>query len=301
MEETLTRDLRWDDNHPYKYFKSIASDIRFLDEVPEGVVSRFKLVKELIKQSYFVYEFLDSAYERSLLTLELAIKKRYEEIEGDEWSGNFKKLIKWGARKNLFEDNEEVIQKFREFRNRVAHPERYSLLGITGINIVFRVVEIINGLYHDTQKRIERKKEIEDLNRELNSFLEKGGILLINSEKHIIFRSSVLFIDNFSSDKTYYFVFWRIFDPKMKNEKNSTPAPLLIRAYDFMKVQGSYYISSDIDHSVTVSKIKKEENESKYNKFLKEYQANTIAKHTIEIDRARMHNLVRRQVRNSKI
>ena len=296
MKKSLPGDSRWDDYHPYKYFKSIARDIKFLDEVPEGVVSRFKLVKELIKQSYFVYDLLDSAYERSLLTLELAIKKRYEEIEGDEWDGDLKSLIIWGAEKNLFEDKEEVVQKFREFRNSVAHSERYSLLGITGVDIVFRVIEIINGLYYDPKKRIQRKKEVEDLNRKLESFLEKGGILLINSEKHIIFRGSVLFVDNFGSDKTYYFVFWRIFDPKMKDDTLTTPDPILIRAYDFIQIQGSYYISSDIDYSVTVSKIEKEENQSRYNTFLKEYQESTIARDTINLDENRLHRSVRQSV-----
>lgn len=300
MKKSLPRDPRWDDNHPYEFFKSIASDIKFLDEVPEAVVSRFKLVKELIKQSYFVYDFLDAAYERALLTLELAIEKRYEEIKGDEWNKNFKKLIKWGAENDLFEDREEVIQKFREFRNRVAHPERYSLLGITGIDIVFRVIEIINGLYYDTQKRVERRKEIEGLTQELNTFLEKGGIIQINSKKHIIFRGSVLFIDNFNSEKTYYFLFWRIFDPKMKDDVLTTPDPILIRAYDFMKVQGSYYISSNIDHSVTVSKLEKEENQAKYNKFFKEYQESTISRHTINLDANRIFSLIRRNVGNQR-
>lgn len=270
MEISLPRDPRWDiqEKNSFEYFKSLSKQIQFRPEISDEIVNRFAVVKRLLAQSYFVYDFIDVAYERALLTLEMAIKIRYEEIEGKIWKKNLKKLIDWAESKHLFEDDSEVIHKLRKFRNRVAHPEKYTLLGIAGVDIVARIVEVINGLYDSVEKRKERIDKEEDTNKKLGRILRTGGILEINSQKLEVFYGTLLYFDNQLNPPTYYFAFIETFDPRFKEKRLITPDPVIVATDNFVFQDDELLIKSNDTNSIRLAKIEEKTNQKDFIKFL---------------------------------
>lgn len=145
----IKKDSRWNAwGYDEKQFLNIVSAIEFHAGVSTEVVNRFLMVKRLIMHSFFEYEFLDIAFERSLTTFEMALKIRYEEITKKNSEGKrLQALISWGAARNLFDKDEQFIQPLRHLRNYAAHPTHNSFMGFLAIEPTLRIVEIINAMW----------------------------------------------------------------------------------------------------------------------------------------------------------
>ena len=143
LDYLLEKDRRWDswNINSIQYFERLASRIKFAPPVSDDITQRFEVVKKLITYSFFVYDFLDVAFERALFTFELALRKRYFEITSRSHQRkklNLAKLIKWGNKQELFEDEEEVIHSLLRIRNETAHPKSYQLWGHLSIGLIFQ-------------------------------------------------------------------------------------------------------------------------------------------------------------------
>lgn len=273
----LTRDPRWDNwtINSIEYFEKLSSRLGFHPGVSQEVTQRFEVVRKLLLHSFFVYDFLDVALERSLLTLELALKQRHFELTGFEKSG-LSKLIKWGAKEWLFEDDEEVIHCLRRIRNQIAHPNSYQLLGHLSLDLIFRIVEIINDLYEDVELRKARKDQEKQTNNRLEEFVKDGAILELSNQRLIIFKAVMLYCNNKIAPTIYHFLFWPIFDTEVRNKAIDVCEPIVIGCNSWEVKNDVITFLDNSSGKIKLTPIDKAENRLKYANWKKSFEASTF-------------------------
>lgn len=164
---------------PEEYFEKYLMPIHVIEQVHQDVKKRIENVKRILFFAYYEYPLLDIANEHLLLTMELALKLRYEDLEGLPASKNnkvLKPLLDWASRKNLLEFPERN-KSLEYLRNHTSHPKHHSLAGITGLGLVYSIIENINGLYEDSNIRIRRKKIVSTINGQLEEMFGSGAVL----------------------------------------------------------------------------------------------------------------------------
>jgi len=276
----LLRDERWDvrQENSFGYFQKIASAIEFNPQVPEDVISRFEVIKKLILHSYFVYDFLDVAMERALLTLELSLKIRYREIIGTKPPRKCSKLshlIKWAGDTDLLENEESAVDNLRKLRNNIAHPRNYQLFGDLALHVIHPVAEVINGLYEDTDLRKARKIEEKTISLELNKLVRNGGELELKQDlRLIIFKACILYCNNKVTPKKFYFLFWPIFNPTPQNENVDICEPIIVCSNSWEIANDVFYLKNlDDGQEIRLRQITKNENTIKFVKWKQDFEA----------------------------
>jgi len=261
-----------------EYFENLVSEISFQKDVSDDVVKRFDVVKKLILYSYFEYDFLDVAFERSLSTFELALRKRYFEIEKcDAGKKNLQGLINWANLKGLFEDSKDRIDSIRKLRNNiVGHPKGYRLFGTISLNIIFPIVDIINGLYEDVGLRIQRKRESRNIKKHLDIILKNGAVLQQNEKKLIIFYGQLLHFNNIKGPYKYHFLFYPIFDPREKDNRIDIPKPIIVEGKSYSFQNESFIIDCFSNEKIIIGRIQKSENLERFCKWKEELNASNF-------------------------
>jgi hypothetical protein len=276
---SLAKDSRWEGwpESSFENFQTMASVSRFAHQVPETVVKCFEVVRKLILHSYFEYEFLDVAFEKTLFIFELALKIRYEEINGKRPTrkcSNLLELIEWASKKGMFEDDETAIQSIRQLRNVMAHPERNKLFGYLSLDCIQKIVEVINGLYEDVNLRKSRKHEEARIESSLDEYLKKGAELELHNIRLIIFKASLLYYDNKVLPPKCYFLFWPIFDLAPRDERVNVCEPIVFSSNYWEFTDDVFRFKSDVDeHEAKLRRIAENENVHKYEKWRKDFEA----------------------------
>lgn len=270
---SLPRDERWSIwlKNSYAYFQDTVSAVKLGASLPQEILERFEIIRKLLLHSYFVYEFLDVAMERALLTFELALKIRFKEKEGD-WPGgqhpSLSKLIKWGSNNGLFEEDEPTIQYLRELRNDIAHPKDRQQFGHLALFIVHDVAKVINGLYEDVELRKSRKEEGKQIDSILNDLTQNGAELELGNVRLIIFKACFICCNNKVIPKKYYFLVWPIFDPIPQNENTNVSPPTVICSHTWNHTNEGFVIKDSVhEQEIWVKRIVKKENMDKFNKW----------------------------------
>lgn len=153
-EITFEMDQRWDGYSPpfnKKAFKKVSeSTVNCIDSVPEIIQRKLDHVKSLLIVSAVDYELQDVAEMYTLIILELALKKKYSELEQKEtWMG-LRNLLEWAGNENLLELSEENQKFIVGLRNNFAHqnnPEELS--GVLASRMIVTLVDLINQLYQN--------------------------------------------------------------------------------------------------------------------------------------------------------
>ena len=97
----------------------------FCPEVPDVVVWRFDVVRDLLEHRALSVRFADLAFERSLLTLETALRIRHRELHGtpvSPASPGLQRLYRWAVDTGVVSVNRALMDAMRSIRNQVAHP-----------------------------------------------------------------------------------------------------------------------------------------------------------------------------------
>ncbi len=199
-----TKDSRWSVFAvPDKFdeFLETREEIIIHKNAHKDIVSKFRLIQQLIDFSFYEYEFYDLAMKESLITLEAGLKIRYREITGNKWSNNknLKQLLKWFFSRDYFEmRTEEQIDWLRKIRNTTIHTDSHSFGGVLIGSYPYQVAQIINETYYsDIPKRQERSRLLKELNLELLDMVPYGGDMLLSPNNKLIIEDvNVSFIDN---------------------------------------------------------------------------------------------------------
>jgi len=253
---------------------ALTKKLTLRNEVPESVKREFKTIKDLIIHSYSQYDFLDSAHDKALFTFEMALKKRYQELENKKCRLKFPKLITWAAKNELFEEDEHQIRSLKNLRDRSAHPEDWTLFGHLSLFVILKITNVINGLYENTKLRRERKEEFARLNRIFIEFNKNGVMLEINSKRRVIFLSQLVFYDNIHSPAIYYFLFYPIFDLTISEDKSVyVPPPLIFKTKGYSRKTSQICLFGFLkDEKVILSLIEKFQDKERFNKWIEQFK-----------------------------
>lgn len=192
-----------------EFNERIVPELYLKPQVHTDVIESFRVIKKLILHSYFEYKFYDIATTQSLLTLEMALKLRYKEINSQEWSNKkrLNDLMDWFEEEIYFEVyNNEYLKRIRQIRNWVAHPSQHFSSGPHTKHIIENVLDLINGLYEDPELRKDRMKLTRMINEKLLEF--KNGIrCTINNVTYFAFNAWLAFVNNKKTPFEVYFYF----------------------------------------------------------------------------------------------
>src|SRR5690349_12109665 len=118
-----------------EFYDEFVPELYVKPQVNKEIVENFRVIRKLIEYSYFEYRFYDVATLESLLTLEMALKIRFSEINLENWpkKKSLSHLMDWFQKHNYFEVyNGEFLRHIRAIRNLMAHPLQHSFSGPHG-------------------------------------------------------------------------------------------------------------------------------------------------------------------------
>jgi len=261
-----------------RVFKDFVSAIQIDEQVFKDVRQKFDIIKKLLLYSYYEREFIDVAFDQSLLTFEMALARRYLEIEGvhpkskrnPDRDMGLQDMLKWGSRKLLFEDEKWILRSIRNLRNRAAHPRTHEPFGYLVLDQVARVADNINGLYDDVALRRNRRRLKSSVNRSFKWVWDEGAALEIDGKPYIIFFASLMHYENRTNPRMYHFVFWPIFDPsKCGLGKLDTGTPIVV-ACNKHSAKGPEHILSDTKGTrISIKKLMNPSHVEKYKDWRK--------------------------------
>lgn len=214
----LQRDSRWlifYNDISLEEFVTKLPEIRFYPEVNQNVKDAFNIIHKILVHSYYEYLFIDVAVAKALQTLEMALKLRYKEINGETWTTkgrNLKELINWFNKRGYFElDSVDFLNHVRETRNYLSHPEKHNIVGVASFHWIRTTVDLINDVYDDLSLRKQRKSLAEDINQKINSFLQHGAKIQYKTEC-LVYGHGHVRVNNFVQPNAVQITLLEIFD-----------------------------------------------------------------------------------------
>jgi len=271
----LRRDSLWDGftNVSYREMEKAADRIvSFREDVPDNVKKRLDVVRRLIRHSYFEYDFMDVAAERTLFTFEMALKDRLRDLGREPGRKPLVKLIDWGAEEYLFEHGEEAAHAVRSLRNREAHPDRNDRKGPAALHLTEQVVWMIDEMYADRQQRQDRFEERKVLQGKLTRAVEGGAVLERLHDKDgnplrlLIHDAQVLLVDNRNKQTAYHVAACPVFDPTPSDAEGKEVEiadPIHIEATEWQESDGEVRLGAGLQ-KCTIHAIEKQENQRRY-------------------------------------
>ena len=269
-----------------EFVKKFVVAGKFNKNVPQDIVNSFETVSYLLAHSYYHYPMFDEAINKALLTLEMAIKIKAQDLNIHLKTLPNKKNIT--RNKNLASLINEIceipayaflkpnLDRARDFRNERMHPDKYQLSGIVGapsINVML-FVNVINKMF--LKKPL--LKSIQNIQNSLDSSLAhlvQGGLFLLE-HKNNKYAVNKIFECRFYSDglKDIYLLWINVllnnitdnikkyrFDPFVVALKNLKPTSGGLIGQDF---DDNEIILSSTKHPECI-KILKDYNQEKKN------------------------------------
>lgn len=214
-----------------KFIKQFMPDMFLKPEVHKDVVENFRVVRKLVECSFFEYKIYDVGVLKTALTMEMAMKLRYNELNPEKWDNKkpLFQLIKWFEERNYFEAYyPEYMDNMRKIRNTLAHPNEHSFGGASGVNLIERIVDIVNGLYEDPALRTFRKQKTLEIIKVIESF--HGRMVCTEGDKrYLVYRAWPGFVNNKNDSLEIHFYYKPTctYSDKFMEENNLAWAPVL--------------------------------------------------------------------------
>lgn len=281
----FTRDLRMDvvsnTRNIDEYMTHIESLFKWNNGVSDDIKNHFEVVKSLLVYSFYNYVLIDEAVKKTLFAYELAMKIRYEELTGKAWKDNWDGLIKKLYDMSLFDDRLESIQQDRVKRNFLAHPEGFKFGGVAFWNVMRRVVDNINGMYDDVEKRKERIVLIDDFNSFVEGTLKEGFEVDLGDKKLLGHEIYCLWINNKTEGYRYnLLIYYCTTDDFLKLDcaKDLPHNLLLIKDITFTEkgIAGLLLNASGFQKTIYINRIEKEETIRKIQDWKTRFESSDI-------------------------
>ncbi|TPE43349.1 hypothetical protein [Pontibacter mangrovi] len=263
----------WKINTYEEYLSKIVPELFINDNAPQQVKDGFALAWKLLRQAYFEYQFIDVALTQSIITLERALRLKYDELNNKPKKNiTLQKLLKWFLHNGYFEPtNPQIYDQLRLIRNGKVHDTNHSFGGIAFLSKVLTPLQLINDLYEDKELRKKRQEERKQLTHHFQEQLIDGGILHFGNQKLIIMGAWVAFVNNKSYPITLTVVVLPIFDPTpYLTNKTSSFLPIKLTLYNYYVGGGDILlegINIETNESVKLTRIIEQINMEKFNSW----------------------------------
>jgi hypothetical protein len=252
-------------------------DIYLKPSVHKDIKESFRVIKKLIEFSFYEYKFYDVATLKSMITMEMALKLRYEELEKIKWNKNdsLRKLIKWFEERNYFEVyNPDYLKSLRYIRNQLAHPYQHNFSGPHTRHIIENVLDLINGLYEDTELRKYRMATTLQLINVLDGF-KKGMKVMGKNFTHLAFEAWPGFVNNKSGTSEIHFYYkpcYKVPDTYFENNTWTISPTQYFQANAFDLFPDRILFKNNNGDQISISEITDMEEQKYFSDWLKKYE-----------------------------
>lgn len=173
----------------------------FCPEVPDVVVWRFDVVRDLLEHRALSVRFADLAFERSLLTLETALRIRHRELHGtpvSPASPGLQRLYRWAVETGVVSVNRALMDAMRSIRNQVAHPTTNPGYGGPGgaVRLTLATVDVVNDVFEDPAARTWRNATHRRLYEHCLELSRGGSVLAEDGTFTPLWRVDLLAVEN---------------------------------------------------------------------------------------------------------
>jgi len=229
----LKKDRRWDGwpGITEDYFSELGRNLILRREVPDPIHQQFKGIKSLLRSCYFDYELISVVYLLLGIAFEASLRLKYAEVKkiSEEKSRrpSLNKLIEWGDREGLFEEDFYLINTLRDLRNEHVHQIKPVLYGFPGMRIIIITRDVINGIFDPLPElREKRKLKSKRLNFILQNLSRDGLILHWKGHKLPILTAYLLLYNNLTKPARYYVSLWPIFEIDDNSDETKEGKPI---------------------------------------------------------------------------
>ena len=156
------------------------------------------------------------------------------------------------------------------------HEEKNTLGGIMVLSKLKTPVTLINDVYEDRELRAERKNLVSSLQLELDRITKGGGILNTSSEKMIIEKAIVGFVNNKSNQHKLSLIIWPIYDPEiyLDNDKMIANRPTIeLNLTDWKVTNNQFTALQNESDKIVLHSIVKDVNREKFLNWSKECES----------------------------
>lgn len=275
MDETWTVFDGITDNME-KFIQQFMPDLYLKPGVHKDVVENFRVIRKLIECSYFEYKIYDVAVLKTALTMEMAMKLRYQELTSEKWDAKkpLIKLIKWFEGRNYFEAYyPEYMDNMRKIRNTLAHPNEHQFGGASGAQLIERIVDIVNGLYEDPALRITRKEIMLNIIKVVDSFHGRM-VCEVDNKRYLVYRAWPGFVNNKNNALEIYFYYKPIctFSEEYVKNNNWAWAPVLyFKAHKIEVKEDNIVLKNQEGEQLVLSMIKATDDENAFDTWVVNY------------------------------
>lgn len=275
MDETWTIfDGVTEDMEAFK--KRFIPELHLRPEVHPDVVENFRLVRKLIEHSYFEYKFYDIAALKAVITLEMALSIRYEQLSGQlrKKSDSLQKLLKWFEERHSFEVYyPEYLDAIRSIRNLYAHPTNHSFGGSSIMHIIEKAVDLINELYEDPGLRIKRMELTKNIIAKIESF-DHGMVCDTGEKKYWVYRAWPGFVNNKDDQLAIHFYYkpsFEMSDEYLETNDWSWTPTLYFLASQIEIGEDSISMKDEAGKQLLITAITDEEDREVFDNWIKKY------------------------------
>lgn len=165
---------------------------RFHDGVPEDIKEDYKTVEYLMAHAFYHYRMYDDALNHLLGTFEMAVKFRAKELEilmerprnnkGKVYKKTLGELIEEVSKTEWTENWRKFMDRVRDLRNHMKHPESHSLMGYFAKQHIIPILNFINKLFLTSEQKASYHDELIRINELLGAY--KNELFVIPKDEN---------------------------------------------------------------------------------------------------------------------
>jgi hypothetical protein len=165
---------------------------RWHANVPEDVITSYETVEHLMAYAYSHYPMYDDSFKRLLTIMEMAVKLKaeqegisltFEDRNGRTRDKNMERLINDVSQTENTRAIPEALNFFRDIRNILLHPGRYTLMGGMSRHKALTLVNHINLLFLNEERRVANHSNLVE---QLRSFRSGCFVLERNGNRYLV-------------------------------------------------------------------------------------------------------------------
>lgn len=263
------------------YLQKFVFKSKFHSKVPEDIIKDYETAEQLMAHAWYHYPMYDEGFKKLLGMVEMAVKKRCEQLNIDlskkDKKGNDRRktlnqlmidLHKADPHKNLNFD----LQKARKVRNFYAHPENHTFVGAIAQLSLIQIINLINFIFLEQEPFIQQNKYAKEMEAALEPF-EKGCFKLeINNTPYLTWSTNCIehwkVNDEWISLVVFHPVTYNLSE-SLKNKKYDYPFYVALKDLNISdgNLEATVLLTN---HQLKLSSSSKTENTVRVNKFLSE-------------------------------
>lgn len=233
-----------------EYAEKFVYEGRFHSGVHKDVVKDFRIASQIMAGAWYHYPMYDEAIRKLLITIEMAVMLRAEEVDIDvPERAHLETVIK-----KLFPKSREQfsaqLHQLRKIRNRYAHPKHHSFGAIALRPIIIVLVNALNRIFLTDDQAAADLEHVKTMRDKLAQLTAPAYVLTWREKQYVIKQAALLDARQVEGRWISFWTFYPILqNPKETLTLDNCPLPIMAGLVDAVIAQESFVakeISTDL-------------------------------------------------------